>query len=57
MGVGFAPFRGGLIFHADTVGAKRVYETLTRLKERHGDRFTPWEGIRDRALSGGRFGS
>lgn len=55
MGTGFPPFRGGLIRYAQSVGAKKLLESLERLEKTHGKRFTPAEGIKARAASGKSF--
>ncbi|MCC6219610.1 MAG: enoyl-CoA hydratase/isomerase family protein [Deltaproteobacteria bacterium] len=49
MGLGFAPFRGGILHYANTVGAKVILEKLTNLEREHGERFTPCSGIAARA--------
>lgn len=41
MGSGFAPFRGGILRYADSLGIKKVYATLKNLEARHGERFAP----------------
>jgi 3-hydroxyacyl-CoA dehydrogenase / enoyl-CoA hydratase / 3-hydroxybutyryl-CoA epimerase len=43
-GTGFAPFRGGPIRYAQKRGIADIRETLSRLADRHGDRFRPDEG-------------
>jgi 3-hydroxyacyl-CoA dehydrogenase/enoyl-CoA hydratase/3-hydroxybutyryl-CoA epimerase len=40
-GIGFPPFRGGLLRYADALGAKAVVEKLGELSARHGGRFSP----------------
>jgi 3-hydroxyacyl-CoA dehydrogenase/enoyl-CoA hydratase/3-hydroxybutyryl-CoA epimerase len=40
-GIGFPPFRGGLLRYADSIGAKTVVEKLDALTARHGERFRP----------------
>lgn len=40
-GTGFAPFRGGLLNHADALGSKVVVKKLSDLKSRYGNRFEP----------------
>jgi 3-hydroxyacyl-CoA dehydrogenase/enoyl-CoA hydratase/3-hydroxybutyryl-CoA epimerase len=45
-GTGFAPFRGGPLHYARTRGIEDIVQTLQRLEDRHGPRFTPdagWE--------------
>ncbi len=41
MGTGFPPFRGGLLRHADVLGAPRVVERLRALAQEQGARFEP----------------
>jgi 3-hydroxyacyl-CoA dehydrogenase/enoyl-CoA hydratase/3-hydroxybutyryl-CoA epimerase len=48
-GTGFAPFRGGPMNHARTVGIDAIVATLSRLADRHGTRFAPsagWDRLR-----------
>jgi 3-hydroxyacyl-CoA dehydrogenase/enoyl-CoA hydratase/3-hydroxybutyryl-CoA epimerase len=40
-GIGFPPFRGGLLKYADTIGAKNVIEKLKGYAKQYGERFTP----------------
>jgi 3-hydroxyacyl-CoA dehydrogenase/enoyl-CoA hydratase/3-hydroxybutyryl-CoA epimerase len=40
-GIGFAPFRGGLLRYARSLGAKNVIAKLDALAGKHGDRFNP----------------
>ena len=54
-GLGYPPFRGGPFFQVDQMGAASVVETLERLAEKHGDRFTPAQILRDHAESGALF--
>lgn len=55
MGMGFPPFRGGALFYAESLGAKKVHETLTRLFDQYGERFQGAPGIARRAQTGGSF--
>jgi len=57
MGTGFAPFRGGIINYADSVGAKRLHKDLEEFSKLYGERFNPAKGIKDRAGSGAGFGA
>jgi 3-hydroxyacyl-CoA dehydrogenase/enoyl-CoA hydratase/3-hydroxybutyryl-CoA epimerase len=41
MGIGFPPFRGGLLSWADREGIPSIVETLSNFEERLGDRFAP----------------
>jgi 3-hydroxyacyl-CoA dehydrogenase/enoyl-CoA hydratase/3-hydroxybutyryl-CoA epimerase len=54
-GTGFPPFRGGLLRHADSLGAARVLSILEDLASRLGTRFQPAPLLRDMAKSGARF--
>jgi 3-hydroxyacyl-CoA dehydrogenase len=62
-GMGFAPFRGGLLAWADTLGARAVVERLEALQRapdvaaRPGgrERFEPCALLRDLARDGRRF--
>lgn len=53
-GTGFAPFRGGPLQYADSVGVGKIVETLDRLSAEH-PRLTPCEALRRMAAAGGRF--
>ncbi len=55
MGMGFPPFRGGLLYYANSLGAKSILSTLNHLNKQHGDRFQPCEGIIQRAKSDKTF--
>jgi len=55
MGFGFPPFRGGLLYYADTLGAQKIALTLGDLSRKFGERFAPAHGIAKRAESGGTF--
>jgi 3-hydroxyacyl-CoA dehydrogenase/enoyl-CoA hydratase/3-hydroxybutyryl-CoA epimerase len=54
-GIGFPPFRGGPLRHADDLGAARLVGELERLAERHGPRFAPSEVLQDLARRNGKF--
>jgi 3-hydroxyacyl-CoA dehydrogenase/enoyl-CoA hydratase/3-hydroxybutyryl-CoA epimerase/3-hydroxyacyl-CoA dehydrogenase/enoyl-CoA hydratase/3-hydroxybutyryl-CoA epimerase/enoyl-CoA isomerase len=53
-GLGFPPFKGGLMFWADRVGAKTLVEKLKPL-ENVGVRMNPTQLLLDMAESGGTF--
>ena len=55
MGTGWAPFRGGPLRYADSLGVKRVFETLLQLAETAGPRYAPCALIAELARTGGRF--
>jgi 3-hydroxyacyl-CoA dehydrogenase/enoyl-CoA hydratase/3-hydroxybutyryl-CoA epimerase len=40
-GIGFPPFRGGLMRYAEKLGAKHIVERLEVYAAAHGERFTP----------------
>jgi 3-hydroxyacyl-CoA dehydrogenase / enoyl-CoA hydratase / 3-hydroxybutyryl-CoA epimerase len=54
-GIGFPAFRGGPLRMIDDLGADRVVETLKRLEEQFGPRFTPAAALVDMAERGGRY--
>ena len=62
-GMGFAPFRGGLLRWADSLGSAQVVERLNRIaaapetlaRAEGGARFRPSEGLADLARRNGRF--
>ena len=53
-GIGFPPFRGGLFFWADQLGAKQILEKLKPYASL-GKRFEPTKLLTKVASSGGRF--
>jgi 3-hydroxyacyl-CoA dehydrogenase/enoyl-CoA hydratase/3-hydroxybutyryl-CoA epimerase/3-hydroxyacyl-CoA dehydrogenase/enoyl-CoA hydratase/3-hydroxybutyryl-CoA epimerase/enoyl-CoA isomerase len=53
-GLGFPPFRGGLLFWADTLGAAKIVEML-KPWEALGKRFQPTERLLDMARTGAKF--
>jgi 3-hydroxyacyl-CoA dehydrogenase/enoyl-CoA hydratase/3-hydroxybutyryl-CoA epimerase/3-hydroxyacyl-CoA dehydrogenase/enoyl-CoA hydratase/3-hydroxybutyryl-CoA epimerase/enoyl-CoA isomerase len=53
-GLGFPPFKGGLLYWADTIGAARIVEMLKPL-EPLGARFQPTPLLTEMAASGGKF--
>ena len=53
-GIGFPPFKGGLLFWADTVGAKQILQWLQPL-EPLGERMKPTKMLLELAASGGKF--
>jgi 3-hydroxyacyl-CoA dehydrogenase/enoyl-CoA hydratase/carnithine racemase len=53
-GIGFPPFRGGLLFWADTLGAKQVVELLKPYVAL-GPRFQPTPMLLEMARDGSRF--
>jgi 3-hydroxyacyl-CoA dehydrogenase len=53
-GTGFAPFRGGPLRYADSVGLAKLVQTLDRLAA-SSPRFAPCERLRRMAAAGERF--
>ena len=43
-GTGFAPFRGGPMHYANTLGNQAIITRLKELQQQYGDRFTPDSG-------------
>lgn len=43
---------GGIVFWADTVGPKYIYERLKRLSETYGSFFKPSRYLEERAMNG-----
>ncbi len=41
LGIGFPPFRGGLLAYADTIGTKKITADLHEFEKRYGMRFAP----------------
>jgi len=55
MGTGFAPFRGGPLRHADSVGVAKIAEELTALASTASPHFAPCTLIADMARNNQRF--
>jgi 3-hydroxyacyl-CoA dehydrogenase/enoyl-CoA hydratase/3-hydroxybutyryl-CoA epimerase len=55
MGYGFPAFRGGILYFAQSLGAKVLLEKLSLLERTVGSRFAPAPGIEKRAKSGASF--
>ena len=54
-GIGFPPFRGGLLKYADTIGAKAIVEKLESYAARYGERFAPPRSLLQMAAAGRGF--
>lgn len=54
-GIGFPPFRGGLLKYADTIGAKTIVEKLEGYAKRYGERFAPPKSLVEMAKNGKKF--
>lgn len=42
MGIGFPPFRGGVLYYAKMRGLENIHAELGRLHQAHGVRYAPW---------------
>jgi 3-hydroxyacyl-CoA dehydrogenase/enoyl-CoA hydratase/3-hydroxybutyryl-CoA epimerase len=42
MGIGFPPFRGGVLYYAKRRGLEQIHADLERLHQAHGVRYAPW---------------
>jgi 3-hydroxyacyl-CoA dehydrogenase/enoyl-CoA hydratase/3-hydroxybutyryl-CoA epimerase len=42
MGIGFPPFRGGILYYAKMRGLDQIHTELGRLCQAHGVRYAPW---------------
>ncbi len=54
-GIGFTPFRGGPLRHADDIGAARLVGELERLAQRLGARFAPSDVLQEHARANRSF--
>jgi 3-hydroxyacyl-CoA dehydrogenase / enoyl-CoA hydratase / 3-hydroxybutyryl-CoA epimerase / enoyl-CoA isomerase len=54
LGIGFPPFRGGLLKWCDNVGAQKILDRLAKYQEL-GKRFQPTDAFVEMARSSGRF--
>jgi 3-hydroxyacyl-CoA dehydrogenase/enoyl-CoA hydratase/carnithine racemase len=54
-GLGFPPYRGGILRYADTWGIRNIYEYLLKLEQEHGVRFKPASLLKEMAESGRTF--
>jgi len=54
-GIGFPPFRGGVLKYADKLGAKTIVEKLAGYAKKYGDRFAPSKSLQEMANDGKRF--
>mgnify|MGYP001222900815 CR=1 FL=1 len=55
MGIGFPPFRGGLLHYANIIGVDYIYKKLLSLQQTYGERYKPAEGIKIRSEKGLTF--
>jgi len=54
-GLGFPPYRGGILRYADRRGLKNVYQKLVDLEKQYGPRFKPTGLIKEMAETGKTF--
>ena len=54
-GYGFPAWRGGPMFHADSVGLDKILARIRRLQEKHGERWKPAPLLERLASEGARF--
>jgi 3-hydroxyacyl-CoA dehydrogenase len=54
-GFGFPRYRGGLLFWADGIGARAVYDQIASWHQRYGERWAPSKLLRDIAEDGGKL--
>lgn len=52
MGMGFPPYRGGIIFWADSLGSKYIYSRLSEWSKLYGEFFKPSAYLAARAAKG-----
>ncbi|XP_022002371.1 glyoxysomal fatty acid beta-oxidation multifunctional protein MFP-a [Helianthus annuus] len=57
MGMGFPPYRGGIMFWGDSVGSKYIYERLNEWSKLYGDFFKPCDYLAQRAALGAPLSS
>lgn len=55
MGIGFPPFRGGLLRYADMLGIEYVVDQLKHLQELYGERFAPCKRLLDMQAKAEKF--
>ncbi len=54
-GIGFPPFRGGLLRYADKLGAKTIVNKLESYAQKYGERFMPTKFLMEMAKTGRGF--
>lgn len=57
MGMGFPPYRGGIMFWADTLGSKYIYSRLEQWSNMYGEFFKPCAYLAERAAKGAPLSS
>ena len=48
-GLGFPPFRGGILRHADSIGLRKVVDEMNRLADKYGERLRPADILVEKA--------
>ena len=51
-GFGFPRYRGGLMYWADTIGVREVYNQIASWHQRYGERWKPSDYLRQLAEAG-----
>lgn len=54
-GTGFAPFRGGLLRYADSVGIEPIVSELELYTRKYGERFAPCQYLQSLSVDGKKF--
>src|SRR5512139_2767185 len=54
-GLGYPPYRGGILRYADAWGIRNVYEHLLKLEQEHGVRFKPASLLKEMTEAGRTF--
>ncbi|XP_051152677.1 glyoxysomal fatty acid beta-oxidation multifunctional protein MFP-a [Andrographis paniculata] len=57
MGMGFPPYRGGVMFWADSIGSKYIYSRLEEWSKSYGGVFKPCSYLAERAARGAPLSS
>lgn len=57
MGMGFPPYRGGIMFWADSLGSKYIYSKLEEWTKLYGEFFKPCAFLAERAAKGALLSS
>jgi len=55
LGIGFPPFRGGLLRYADDIGISKIHSSLAKYESSYGSRFKASERIVSMNSSHARF--
>ncbi|XP_062175642.1 glyoxysomal fatty acid beta-oxidation multifunctional protein MFP-a-like [Alnus glutinosa] len=57
IGMGFPPYRGGIMYWADSLGSKYIYSRLEEWSKTYGDFFNPCAYLAERAAEGAPLSS